>query len=51
MNQAIQFPDREEGTRVKNVYVFPPREWYATDMCDLLRVWRIALLEIRQNSG
>ncbi len=28
------------------------REWHATDVCDLWRgVWRIVLLEIRQNSG
>lgn len=37
MNQAIQFPDREEWDENKMCMFSRSREWHATDMCDLWR--------------
>ncbi len=44
MNQAIQFPDREEWDENKKMCMFSrSREWYATDMRDLWRESGVSL--------
>ena len=49
MNQAIQFPDREEWDENKKMCMFSrSREWHATDMCDLWRESGVSFY-LRQN--